>query len=69
MVPICGGGVAISTLAQIGGLVAPIARLVALVGAAVAFLIAIYAILTFLVRNLPVLCHFMPYKKVAGASG
>ena len=46
MVPICGGGVAISTLAQIGGLVAPVARLVALVGAAVAFLIAIYAILT-----------------------
>ena len=51
MVPICGGGVAISTLAQIGGLVAPVARLVALVGAAVAFLIAIYAILTFLRIN------------------
>ena len=45
VVPICGGGVAISTLAQIGGLVAPVARLVALVDAAVAFLIAFYAIL------------------------
>ena len=39
------GGVAIITLVQIGGLVAPVARLVALVDAAVAFLIAFYAIL------------------------
>ena len=58
LVPICGGGVAISTLAQIGGLVAPVARLVALVGAPVAFFIAIYAILAFLVRNLPVFIKF-----------